>query len=559
MSNTNMDANNRATGFSITLKNGYYTVVEKTPKGKRWVIYDQNKQRVPNAPAHKYTNDVINYYNTYLKDKNTSSPSSQSVDKKLEEAEKKIEQALETQKDLTVEQKQGLEVQRDFLHALLAESRRTGDKPRDILKRWDKSPETRPQGLQDANWNDKVFNYLYSMGGGDANVEGLEGTIREGQEARQGVIDQMKDLNSPSMSEYLGLMTSQIPSYQNLWGTLTEDQQEEMTPDQMRTLQREKELDQAKQQSFGFANLFSSLAPKEGEVDIKHEDPSFGAAEHVWNTRYGPNWKYKYNAPYNQREHELAAAGHAKGSSSIMGNAEARRRAMGMEDLDAISKIQNMFRSGNQGQREIIDNWDALARAQRGAAFEPIKAESDIIGKDLQRQEDDAYRDKVFAKDIAQGEISNINAKMQEDASLYNILEQQRMQDLQQYQGLANEIYQYGILAQDFDKLSGDQKAQFANMQEQLWQNRVKIIEMMKQAGRAQEAYELEKAAHDKQAFMEKVIMGAKIAGTIAAIAAQQPQLAVALWAPNAASHLDKDKLPNWLGGSAQAGRVNAS
>lgn len=548
------EAKDTKVGEIQTVGNGYYIKVHeeilgKKHKSKRWVLYDSHDRRVLNAPVFKFTGQVLDYYNTHLKNKKTSSPSAESVDKKLEEAEKKIEESLQNQKGLTDEQRKGLEDQYSFLQALNAESRRTGKKARDIVLEWDSNPELRPEGLREANWNDKIFNYLYSMAGSDKNIEGLEDTIKQGQEARQGVVDKMYDLNQPSMPEYLGMMTSEVPSYQNLWGTLSEDQQDEMTPDQLRMLQREKELDKAKQQSFGFADLFTSMAPKEGEINLKHTDPSYDAVKSVWDRDYMPNYQYNYTGPYNQREHELAAAGHAKGSSSIMGNAEARRRAMRMEDLDAMTKLQNMFRSGNQGNREIIDSVDALSRAQRGAAFEPIKAEADIIGKDLQRQDDNAYRDKVFAKDIAQGEMSNINAEMQENASLYNVLEQQRMQELQQYQGLANEIYQYGILAQDFDKLSGEQKAQFANLQEQLWQNRLRIIEMMKQAGRAQEAFELEQAANDKAAFMQKVVLGAKIAGTIAAIAAQQPQLAVALWAPEAASFMNQG-----FGGSAKAG-----
>lgn len=536
-------------GSTQALGNGYFVRAEKTTEGKRWVLYNQYNKRVPNAPFHKYTKDAISYYNTHLKNKKTASPTAESVDRKLEEAEKKIEESLQNQKGLTEEQRKGLEDQYSFLQALNAESRRTGKKARDIVLGWDSNPELRPEGLRDANWNDKIFNYLYSMSGSDKNIEGLEDTIKQGQAARQDVVDKMYDLNQPSMPEYLGMMTSEVPSYQNLWGTLTEDQQDEMTPDQLRTLQREKELDKAKQQSFGFADLFTSMAPKEGEINLKHTDPSYDAVKSVWDRDYMPDYQYGARKPYDQREHELATAGHARGSSSIMGNAEARRRAMRMEDLDAMTKLQNMFRSGNQGNREIIDNVDALSRAQRGAAFEPIKAEADIIGKDLQRQDDNAYRDKVFAKDIAQGEMSNINAEMQENASLYNVLEQQRMQELQQYQGIANEIYQYGILAQDFDKLSGEQKAQFANLQEQLWQNRLRIIEMMKQAGRAQEAFELEQAANDKAAFMQKVITGAKIAGTIAAVATGNPAVAASIWAPNVANFMGQG-----FGGSAKAG-----
>jgi len=553
------DASKAKLGSSASLGNGYTIRVENTVKGKRWVIYDQYNHRVPNAPVHKHVSDASSYYNKYLKNTNTFSPSAQSVDKKLEEAEKGIEQALINQKDLTEDQRKGLVDQYSFLQALNAEARRTGKKARDIVLEWDRNPELRQEGLQEANWNDKVFNYLYSMSGGDKNIEGLEDTIRQGQESRRdtiGGLHQLGEAKDQSLGDYLGLMTSEnagVPAYQSLWNTLTPEQQETMTPDKLRMLQREQELSQGKQQSAQFADLFTSLAPKEGELNLKHTDPSYDAVKNVWDREYAPNWKYGYAAPYNQREHELARFGHAKGSSSIMGNAEARKKAMGMEDIDAMTKLQNMFRSGNQGNREIIDSTTALSKAQQGAVFDPIKAEADVMGRDLQRQSNETYQDNVFAKDVAQGEINNANAEMQENASLHNLIEQQRVQELQQYKGLADEIYQYGMLGQDIEKMTGEQKNQYAQLQEKIWQDRERVVALLKSAGREEEAWELQKTANDRSAFMQKLVLGGKIAGTIAAIYFQQPQVAAAIWSPEIAKLVDPSKTPKWLGGSAKS------
>ena len=554
-------AENYKEGNSVVLGNGYTAYVEQTTDGKRWVIRDANGSLLPNAPPnHKYLSDAQSYYNQHLKIKASTSHSTEKVDKKLEEAQKEIEEALATQKDLTEEQRSDLERQYNYLQTLNATARRTGRKARDIVLEWDSHPESRPEALQGINWNDKIFNYLYSMAGGDKNIEHLEDTIKHGQEARRDVVDNLYNLNrekEQSLADYLGLMTSEnvgIPAYQTLWNTLTPDQQETITPDQLRMLQREQELSKGKAQSTQFANLFTSMAPQEGDIHMQWTDPSYGNVKSVWDQDFLPNYQYTSTGPYNQREHELAAAGHARGSSSIMGNAEARKNAIKLENIRAMRELQDLFRGGNQGNREIIDSLDSLSRAQRGAAFEPIKTEADIIGKDLQRQSDEAYRDNVFTKDIAQGEIRNINAEMQENTSLYNLLEQQRSQELQQYQGLANEIYQYAMLSQDIDKLSGEQKQQYAMLQEGLWQNRQQIIEFMKRAGREQEAWELQKVANDRNAFLEKVVLGGKIVATAAAIHFGQPQLAAAIWSPEIAGFVDSSKLPNWMGGSATAG-----
>lgn len=55
-----------------------------------------------------------------------------------------------------------------------------------------------------------------------------------------------------------------VPSYQTLWNALSDEQKEIMTPDELRRLNRERELDQAKQQSFNNANILGSIALKKG-------------------------------------------------------------------------------------------------------------------------------------------------------------------------------------------------------------------------------------------------------------------------------------------------------
>jgi len=81
-------AENYKEGNSVVLGNGYTAYVEQTTDGKRWVIRDANGSLLPNAPPnHKYLSDAQSYYNQHLKIKASTSPSTEKVDKKLEEAQ----------------------------------------------------------------------------------------------------------------------------------------------------------------------------------------------------------------------------------------------------------------------------------------------------------------------------------------------------------------------------------------------------------------------------------------------------------------------------------------
>lgn len=182
-----------------------------------------------------------------------------------------------------------------------------------------------------------------------------------------------------------------------------------------------------------------------------------------------------------------------------MGNAEARSRSIKMEDLDAMTKLQNLVRGGNLGNQEIIGGLDRLYQAQRGASFEPIATESKIMNEDLRRQADQEYRDNVFNRDVAQAEMNLANTEMNENLQLQQMLENRRLQEMQQYEGLASQIYQLGMLTQNIKELSGEQQQQHAMLQENLWQNRAKIIDMLQRSGREAEAFELQKQQIIKQ------------------------------------------------------------
>lgn len=525
-------------------------------------IYDVNGQQIwkSDGKTHGDKEEAIQKMRELARKQhnNTSKLKKDIVKENLEEANKVIQEALANQVDLTDEERARLQKLSTFIESIRTISTLTGENEEDIIKNWKLHPETLPDQLQDLELDDATFNQLIRNARGTSNLYDFSTTVEEKQQERRKPVEDIRRIQEEkreSLADELELMTDPkvgVPSYQTLWNALSDEQKEIMTPDELRRLNRERELDQAKQQSFNNANILGSIAPQEGDIRFNWENPDYAAIKSIWDRDYSPTYQYTSRGPYDQREHELAAAGHARGSSSIMGNAEARSRSIKMEDLDAMTKLQNLVRGGNLGNQEIIGGLDRLYQAQRGASFEPIATESKIMNEDLRRQADQEYRDNVFNRDVAQAEMNLANTEMNENLQLQQMLENRRLQEMQQYEGLASQIYQLGMLTQNIKELSGEQQQQHAMLQENLWQNRAKIIDMLQRSGREAEAFELQKAANNKAEFMERLAVLAKIAGTIGLVAAQQPVAAAALWAPNVASHIDSNK-GGWFGNSAQA------
>ncbi len=532
--------------FSCRLVHGNYRIYD----GNGQEIWKSDgKTQQDKEEAIQKINDIARRYKT-----NASKPKNDIVKENLEEANKTIQEALSNQVNLTDEERARLQKMSTFIESARTISTLTGENEEDIIKNWKLNPETLPDQLKDLELDDATFNQLIRNSRGTSNLYDFSTTVEEKQQERRKPVEDIRKIQEEkreSLADELELMTDPnvgVPSYQTLWNALSDEQKETMTPDELRRLNRERELDQAKQQSFNNANVLGSMAPQEGDIQFNWENPDYGAIKNIWDRDYRPGYQYTSRGPYDQREHELAAAGHARGSSSIMGNAEARSRAIKMEDLDAMTKLQNLVRGGNLGNQEIIGGLDRLYQAQRGASFEPIAKESKIMNEDLQRQADQEYKDNVFNRDVAQAEMNLANTEMNENLQLQQMLENRRLQEMQQYEGLANQIYQLGMLTQNINQLSGEQQQQYAMLQENLWQNRAKIIDMLQRSGREAEAFELQKSANSKAEFMERLAVLAKIAGTIGLVAAQQYPAAAALWAPNAASHIG-----GWFGNSAQA------
>ena len=489
------------------------------------------------------------------------------VKENLEESQQTLQDSLSNQKDLTDEERRKQQKLLDFLNAARARSYKTGENFEDIVKDWALDPEKLPENLRvEGGLDDETFNQLMLFAKGPSNLTSIIESIEEKQKRRRGALDQLYEAENEkenSLADELNLMTDPkvgTDSYRSLWDAMTEEQKESLTPDQLRRLGLERDLDKGKQESFKQGETMSNLMPGQDFKLNWKDQPTYEAAKNIWEQDYKPTYSYGNAKPFDQREHELAASGHGPGSSSLEGNASDKERSLYREDLENIRLIQNMLESSHRARGDTIGQLDQLAGASRNAFGAPVERGANIIGNDLKRTGDQDYRDKVFNKDLAEAEMNLGTAEMGEDLNSYLLNENQRTQDLQQYQGLANQVYQFGMLSENISQLGAEKKQEYAMLQENLWQSRAQIVAMLRKLNMQEEAFELQKAEKSKEDFMQKLMLIAKIGGTAALAAMGQPVAAGALWAPNAASMMQGggQSPGSWFGSSAQAGGKDA-
>ena len=534
-------------------------------------IYDANGQEVwksngkTQADKEEAQAQVRWYVQQY---NNQNSPVKNDVVKdNLEESQQNLQDSLSNQKELTDEERRKQQKLLDFLTAARARSYKTGESFEDIVKDWALNAENLPENLREEGaLDDETFNQLMMFAKGPSNLTSIIDSIEEKQRRRRNALDKLYEEENErenSLSDELNLMTDPnvgTESYKSLWDSMTDEQKEKLTPDQLRRLGLERDLEKGKQESFKQGDLMSNLMPGQDFNLNWNDQPTYEAAKNIWEQDYKPNYAYDYAQPFDQKEHEFAAGGHAKGSSSIEGNAADKERALHREDLENIRLIQNMLESSHRARGDTIGQMDQLAGASRNAFGSPVERGANLVGNDLKRGGDQDYRDKVFKKDLAEADMNLGTAEMGEDLNSYLLNENQRTQDLQQYQGLASQIYQFGMLSENLSQLGAEKQQEYAMLQEQLWQSRAQIVAMLRKLNMQEEAFELQKAEASKQDFMQKLMLIAKIGGTAALAAMGQPVAAASLWAPNLASALGGGGGSggtgggNWFGGSAQAG-----
>ena len=545
-------------GYTAILKSGHYRVYDDNGKE---IWKSLGKSQFDKEQAQEKVDALSSGANQGSKVKKDI------VKDNLEESQQTLQDAISNQKDLTNEERAKQQNLLDFLNAGRARSYKTGENFEDIVKEWAMNPAGLPEKLR-GKLDDETFNQLMLFSKGPSNLTDIIQSIEEKQKQRRGALDQLhegENERQEALMDELKLMTDPSvgsDTYKTLWDAMTEEQQESMDPEKMRRLGLEKDLDRYKGEGFQQGEKLSGLMPGEDFKLNWGSEPSYSAAKNIWDTDYKPNYNYSSDQPFAQREHELAASGHGPGSSSLESNQTNKDFGRRREELENIRMIQQMLESEHRGRGDTIGQLDKLSRSSRDAFGEPIEKGAGLVGEDLRRTGDQGFKDKVFQKDLAEGEMNLASAEMGEDLNSYLMNEGQRTQEMQQYQGLANQVYQFGMLSENIGQMGAEKQQEFAMLQESLWQNRAQIVAMLRKLNMQEEAFDLQKAEANKEAFMQKLMLIAKIGGTAALVAMGQPVAAAGIWAPNAAALFQKGgggtQGGSWMGTGAQTGGKNA-
>jgi len=484
----------------------------------------------------------------------------------LVQSQEKLQDSLNNQKNITNKEKDKKQNLLDFLNAGRAKAYKTGKPFEDIVKEWALNPNTLPENLR-GKLDDETFNQLMLFSKGPTNLTSIIDSIEEKQKQRRAALNPLyegEEDRQQALSDELKMMTDPnigTDTYKTLWDAMTEEQRESINPEQMRRIGLEKDLDRYKGEGFQQGQQLSGLMPKEDFKLNWGSEPSYAAAKSIWDSEYSPNYRYGSDKPFDQKEHQLAASGHGPGSSSLDMNQTNKGMARNREELENIRMIQQMLETEHRSRGDTIGQLDRLAKGSRSAFGEPIEKSSNLVGEDIRRGHDQSFKDKVFQKDLTEGEMNLATSEMGEDQNSYMLSEQQRGQELQQYQGLANQVYQFGMLAEQIGQMGAEKEQEFAMLKESIWQSRAQIVAMFRKLNMQEEAFELQKAEASKESFMQKLALIAKIGGTAALAAMGQPVAAVGLWAPNAASMFQKggsSQGGSWMGTGAQTGGGNA-
>lgn len=547
-----MKSDDKNVGSFVSLGNGYKAVIRETVKGKRWVIEDEMGRTVPNAPFHHYIEDARKYYNQWLKNKPTSQ---QVVDENLSKGNDTIQQALSDQQGLTEEQAKYLQKK----SAILNEAKRISDLQGipylDLIREWqinglpENLQELYPEGIGDA----RLYNELVSIGKGEGSLYDAVEDIENIQKQRDAILEEhlaAKEQRNDALAAELGLMTDEetgIPSHSEYYNRLTPEQKAHMTPDMLQNLVRLKQLEDLKARGRDQGMVFDKGLPtpeQASQLEAYDMSAPTKQAEELY-SKLQPNLNYISARPYNDLQHQLANTGAGSPEDSAWGLAERDKQyAMRSEDISNMTNLTNMFATNARTYGDWWNNFDNIAKSARSAIADPLKTEGDVMNPAYERQDRKEYNQGILNQNDTEAALKVADANAAGDQEVHRLREQARMQQQAEGQQLANSVYEFQMLAKDIDKLSGEQQQKYAALQEDIWNNRARIITMLRQEGRAQEAFELEKAAADKREFMQKVALIGKIGLSVGMLAASGGSAApgvAAMWAPQAAQYFGQN------------------
>lgn len=532
--------------YRVIFKHGHYRVYYSPPGGGETEVAKYGKTGEDKRLAEAKVDALTGAKNQEIRGK------------QLEKAqgEKTPEEAtpFENAADITKEHKNTKEAEYALTEYLKAQSRKTGipisDLLNDIVSQGvpehlrEKYPEL-ADGIPDPIYND--ISYLITQ---KDDTETLGDIFEQSKNKRSEIISDLKDNTVGSRegqeeAELSLLLDPEIngEKYSSLYDRLSEDQKASATPELLRRMAQQQEGEQLK-------GLGERLSGETGAVKNQiNMDPTS-----LWNTVegiYQSPTKYDSDAPYNRREHQLATSGHGLGSSSISDNEASRNRAR--YESDHKGKLDLFDRFMNYGNISRND-WIKMNQEERNSMSDPFKTVADATNQSINRDNENQYRQDVFQKDLAQGEINNEQQSLNESLNMYNNQSAVNQQQQQQAIGTLNSIYQLGLEEQNFNQLNDQQKNALEVQKENLWAQRQQVLVQLGQLNLNRQAQEDLQRARQVQNKTEFIGLITKIAAaaaiTIGTGGAGAPA-ALALFAPAAGQALSNT--PGFFGNSATA------
>lgn len=489
--------------------------------------------------------------------------------------------ANDTQIGLTKEQADQLILEQGLADYFRAEARRQGRDASEIAQEAFNNPDTLPEpiknmletvtetGEKTLTISDEMQNRVFDRISGKDLLNDLTGEIEERQQDRRTIFEELQDLSQDyekKNSQTLDRMVDPdvgAKSYQDIWGNLSEDQKKGLTPQGMHQLNTMQGLDTLRGNGQQQSSLYNSLMPKEGNFSVDWgQNPTYERAKGIYDSDFKPNYAYSSTEPYNDREHQLAAMGQAKGSSALEENSDARQRAMHKEDLENIFNIQRMLQAEHQARGETLGQMERLGNAGRDALGQPIEKSENILGKQFDRDTDQTFKQNEFKKDLAEGGMSLNTAEMQDASSLYNLLNAQNQEVKQEDRAVRDGIYNYLMTAEQLRKGGEVEKKQLQQMEQNLWAQRMDVLNQVRQLNLQERGLDLQ----ERQ--LEESISSGNMKGFFEALGAIAPAalaavipgggaaMALATLAPNVTKMADfgKGTTPNqgWFNNKAK-------
>jgi hypothetical protein len=454
----------------------------------------------------------------------------------------------------------------DLLNSAKEESDSSGEDLNTVLDKWSReSPEEFKdvdlQGATEQTLSEKIQGFnpklsdskyvdLVLQGSADENTYNFQNTLGEKQEDREGRLETLGDTLQEDNSAEMGFLTGKGGPNEDVWNSVPEDQRENLSPQDLSRMQLAKGQDQYKQDSFEQAGVLSGSMPQ-NPIDFNFQDtPTYGKAKSLWD-EMSPDYTYGSTRPHDNRMHNLAAAGHALGSSSLQGEEAAKKRSMRREDLENIQMIHNMLRNDHTSKGDTVGYLDRLGEASRKGYQAPLDSGARSMGDAFRDQNDKKYKNNVLAKDLAQMNMQNDDDEISEAASLHDLLENQRINKSSTNENLDNQINSLKMLAAQNKIDDAANSAQYEGLRQNLWAQKNQIEIALRQQGMLEEAQELKKATNKQELISKIVSFGVKAAGAIALGMTGNPAAGIGVFAP-AAANLFSSKT-NSGGNSAQA------